>query len=178
MHRSVPKLTAVLQTALTVVAVAGAALLLVPRLLGWQVDTVLSGSMTPAYPVGSVLFVKPVSPPTVEVGDVITFRTGARDGTPVSHRVVSVDHSSGELSFVTKGDANEDADPTPVGASALQGRVAFGVPLLGRFVRAVRTPVGFSLLLFVFGLTLMAGPFSHLARTRRRSAPLAEGSAS
>src|SRR5437868_2450342 len=110
MPRPVRKLTALLQTALTVVAVAGAALLFVPRLLGWQVDTVLSGSMTPAYPVGSVLFVKPLSPAAVDVGDIITFRTGAGDGTPVSHRVVSVERSSNGLAFVTKGDANEEPD--------------------------------------------------------------------
>src|SRR5207248_3329110 len=167
MPRPLRKLTGVLQTVLTLMAVGAAGLLFVPRLLGWQVDTVLSGSMAPKYPVESVLFVKPVNPSSISVGDVITFRTGATvasgasgaavggGATPVSHRVVSIDRRNGERSFVTKGDANRTADPDPVPASAVEGRVVFGVPALGRLVRAVRTPVGFALLLLLPGLALV-----------------------
>lgn len=177
MPRVPRKLTALLQTVLIIVALAGAALLFVPRLLGWRVDTVLSDSMAPAYPVESVLFVKPVSPSAVEVGDVITFRTGGGDTTPVSHRVVAVDRQDGALAFTTKGDANEDFDPNPVPASAVEGRVVFGVPLLGRFVRAVRSPLGFVLLLLVPGVALLAAQFAGLVRTAHRPTSIPEGSA-
>ena len=196
MPRPLRKLTGVLQTVLTLMAVGAAGLLFVPRLLGWQVDTVLSGSMAPKYPVESVLFVKPVNPSAISVGDVITFRTGATvasgssgssgssgaavggGATPVSHRVVSIDRRNGERSFVTKGDANRTADPDPVPASAVEGRVVFGVPALGRLVRAVRTPVGFALLLLLPGLALVAAPRRDLLRSRRPASLIMEGSAS
>lgn len=140
------KFIVALQMVMFVVALAVAGLMVVPRLLGWEIVTVLSGSMSPTYPVESVLAVEAVDPAAVRAGDVIAFRM-EDDVLPVTHRVLAVDQVNGRRQFVTKGDANEDPDPTPVPADAVRGRVVFGVPILGRLVRAVRSPAGFALLL-------------------------------
>jgi signal peptidase len=164
--------------ALVVVAVVGmVSVMFVPRLLGWQLVTVLSGSMTPAYPVESVVAVRPVDPTSVRVGDVITFMT--RPGAPpVTHRVVSVEKAS-RLEFVTKGDANEDADPNRVAAANVRGRVVFGVPYFGRLVRALHTRAGLLLLLVLPVLVLLAGQLKSTRTVSQESGPaVPEGSVS
>lgn len=88
----------------------------VARIRGHEVYSVVSGSMEPAIPVGSVLFVEPAAPETVEEGDVIAFRSG---GSVVSHRVVRNRVVEGE--FITKGDANREEDMNPVKYTELVG---------------------------------------------------------
>jgi len=145
----------VVRYGVTALALAAAAFLVVPQVLGWKLVTVVSGSMTPTYPVDSALVVKPVDPADVHTGDVIVFV--AEDDRPmVAHRVVAVDTTAGRTAFITKGDANEEPDQTPVLATDVRGRVVAGVPYLGVFVRAVHHPLGFAVLLVVPALALIA----------------------
>ena len=60
----------------------------VPHLLGYEQYVVVSGSMEPAIPVGSLVMAKPVKPAELQVGDVIVFYTERHIDTPVTHRVV------------------------------------------------------------------------------------------
>jgi hypothetical protein len=97
----------VLRGAAVAVTLGAAAFLVVPPLLGWQVVTVLSGSMAPTYPVNAALAIRPIEAADVHEGDVIAFFT-EEDRPMVTHRVLAIDTSGGQLTFVTKGDANED----------------------------------------------------------------------
>lgn len=121
----------------------------VPRLLGFKVYNVVSGSMTPAIPQGSMVLVKPVEWNSVNPGDVIAFE---REGTVVAHRVVAVQRE--EESFITKGDANELEDFNPVPFEELIGRVERHVPVLGEVETQLSTLQGklYLLLLVVSGL--------------------------
>ncbi len=157
---------AVLQGVVVAAALGAAAILVLPRLLGWRTVTVMSGSMAPAYPVDAELALAPVDPADVRVGDVIAFQTEA-DRPMVTHRVVSIDHDANGLKFVTKGDANNDADRDAVAASSVRGRVVFGVPYLGRFVRAIRNPVGFGALFVMPGVLLIGQEILAIRRDRR-----------
>lgn len=65
-------------TILVVMVVLLAIALVGVRVVGLQVYTVLSGSMEPAYPTGSVIYVKEVDYKTLEVGDPITFMVHTR----------------------------------------------------------------------------------------------------
>ena len=47
--------------------------LFAPRLLGYNIYGVLSGSMLPTLKVGSVIYVKPCEASLIEVDDIITF---------------------------------------------------------------------------------------------------------
>lgn len=147
-------------------ALAIATILVVPRLAGWDVVTVLSGSMTPTYPADSVLAIESLDPADIEAGDVIAF-TPEADALMVTHRVVSVSEGSDGLSFVTKGDANEDPDSSPAAASAVQGRVVFGVPMLGKLVRVAHTPFGFFALLVLPAVFVIGHEARSIRRTRR-----------
>ena len=57
----------VITTLIVIVVVIFALLLVGVRLLGIQVFSVISGSMEPDYPVGSLIYVKEVDPNDVEV---------------------------------------------------------------------------------------------------------------
>ena len=70
---------------------------------------VTSGSMEPAMPVHSLIFVKEVRPADVHVGDIITFDPPGPIGR-VTHRVVARERSGARWYFQTKGDANPAPD--------------------------------------------------------------------
>ena len=76
-------------TSLLVVLVVILALLLVGvRLVGYQVFTVLSGSMEPTFHTGSLIYVKEVDYREIQPGDPITFMLD--ENTVATHRVVRV----------------------------------------------------------------------------------------
>lgn len=107
---------------LAAVVVAG------PQLIGWKPMVVLSGSMEPTYPVGSVVYVRKVSPQNVKVGEAIAFYL--EDGkTVVTHRVVKIDTQ--KQLFYTKGDANNVEDGTATPYSRLIGTPMFDIPKIG-----------------------------------------------
>lgn len=121
---------------LLLLAGAVAAAVVVPRLVGGQAFGVLTGSMRPTYPPGSLVVTRPVDPAAVAVGSVITYQLRSGESAVVTHRVVAVSRDTrGELSFRTRGDANGAADPAPVRAAQLRGEVWYAVPLLGRVNR-------------------------------------------
>lgn len=109
------------------------AAVVVPRLSGAEPLTVLSGSMAPAYPAGTLVVVRPVPIEDVAIGDVVTYQLRSGEPTLVTHRVVGVGwDSSGEKVLTTRGDANGVADPAPVRAVQLRGEVWYSLPHVGR----------------------------------------------
>lgn len=116
------------------------ALLLVGvRLLGISPYAVLSGSMAPNYPVGSLIYVKSAAFEDIHVGDPITFKLNGESAT-ATHRVIKIDELN--RAFYTKGDANEAADGAPVAADRLIGKPVFCIPVLGYIASFVSAPPG------------------------------------
>jgi len=128
---------------------------------------VLSDSMSPEIESGDAVIVEESEPASIQEGDVITF-VRSDEGTPVTHRVTGVDESGGQLSFETKGDANEQADPTPVPAGNVIGTVAFTIPYIGHVIQFANTALGFALLV-VLPLVALAGSELWLLVRRRRN---------
>ncbi|WRS27714.1 signal peptidase I [Oscillospiraceae bacterium MB08-C2-2] len=102
------------------------ALLLIPQLLGWEQFTVLTGSMEPALPVGSLIVVRPVEKENIAVGDIITFYASGGNEV-VTHRALEVTADS----IITQGDANNTPDPSPVNYNHIKGKLFVAIPLLG-----------------------------------------------
>lgn len=112
--------------ALLVVAVA------IPKLTGSTPYTVLTGSMRPGMPPGSLVVTKPVEPAALKTGDAITYQIRSGEPEVVTHRIVSVSKSlGGETTFVTQGDANPVRDEAPVKAGQIRGVVWYSIPLIG-----------------------------------------------
>lgn len=120
--------------AVVAIAAVAVALTLVPALVSGHAVTVLSPSMTPDLPAGSVLVDKPVAADSLRVGDVITYATTDQvSGAPIliTHRIVEIGSGSGGPTFITKGDANNAADDRPVEAAQVRGKVWYHVPYIG-----------------------------------------------
>lgn len=122
-------------------------------LLGWQLQHVQSGSMSPTYPVGSLLVTAQIDAADVRPGMPIVFQDPREPGRLVTHRVVRV--AAGEtLQFVTQGDANAAADGAPVPARLVRGRVLWQVSHLGTLLDWLQWPRSFLILVLAPGLAL------------------------
>ncbi len=110
---------------------------------------VLSGSMEPEIKTGSVVVVKPEQ--EYQVDDVITFGESSKTKNPTTHRIVEIkkDQNDSDVSYVTKGDANNAPDQKEVSKEEVLGRVAFSVPYFGYAVAQAQTPFGFMLIIVV-----------------------------
>lgn len=108
-------------------------LLTLPMVLGKKPMIVLSGSMKPTFPVGSLVYMESATFDEIQNGDVVTY--GAEG--LVSHRVIEKKESS----LITKGDANIDSDPE-IKAEQIVGKVCDGIsiPYAGYFLSLMRSP--------------------------------------
>ncbi|RZI86995.1 MAG: signal peptidase I, partial [Microbacterium sp.] len=95
--------------------------------------TVLTGSMRPDLPPGTLVVVRPVQIDDLAVGDVITYQLRSGRPTVVTHRVVASGfRADGTTVLTTQGDANGVPDVRPVRAEQVRGRLWYAVPHLGR----------------------------------------------
>jgi signal peptidase len=141
-------------------------------LLGWKFHVIETGSMAPRYPAGSLAIIEPVDPADVRPGMTVVFEDPLVRGRLVAHRVVR--RLPGRSpAWATKGDANAENDPAPVHATALQGRVRWAIPGVGRAVSAL--PGRWAGALFV-GVPLAILLFTEIAAVRRRRIKLRQGS--
>ena len=111
-----------------------------PRIFGVQSYTIVSGSMEPEIPVGSIVYVEEVQPGELISGEIITFYTGTGSEGVVTHRVV--ENRTGEKELVTKGDANMAPDPMAVSYERVVGRVKLHIPGLGRLFPLISGTAG------------------------------------
>lgn len=137
--------------------------LTVPGFAGIYIETVTSGSMAPRIPVGSVIFVQPVSYNHIHEGDVITYYLD-ENLTKVTHRVISCQEK--ERTFITKGDANQANDAGAVLYENVEGKVILTVPLLGRIAILLTNIYGklllISIMMLLFALEwLVSLPDTH-----------------
>lgn len=131
-----------------------AALFVGSWLLGWRLQVVESGSMSPGIPVGSLIISTPIDPGRVRAGTVIVFDAPGTGG-QVTHRVTEVMQSEDGVTFRTKGDANERADRKPVPAGDVRGQLEWHVPYLGSVLRLLMWPTGVILLVALPSLALV-----------------------
>jgi signal peptidase len=144
---------------------------LAPRLGGATPYTILTGSMQPAMPPGTLVVVKPVEPEHIAIGTVITYQLESGKPTVVTHRVVRVGiDGTGQRIFSTQGDANNAPDAIPVLPAQVRGEEWYSVPYLGHLNNAL-TGGERAIAVYVvgFGLILYAATmFAGAARDRRR----------
>ncbi|WP_458205654.1 signal peptidase I [Haladaptatus sp. NG-SE-30] len=121
-----------------------------PQLIGAEQSyVVISGSMSPTIKAGDVVVVRDTPANAIEEGDVITFETTDSRPSRITHRVVEVVRTDGELQFRTKGDANEEPDPKLVPANRLIGQVWFHIPYLGYLLTFAQSKMGILTLVVV-----------------------------
>lgn len=124
-----------LATVLVLVAIVFIAL---PLLGGLEYRTIVSGSMEPEIPVGSLVIIEKVKDEEIKIGDVVTFYLSGE--TTVTHKVVGYDLSKDAL--ITHGVANDEGTNEYTPFDSVLGRVVFTVPWIGRLFLFVSTTRG------------------------------------
>lgn len=115
----VPALCSLAGTLILLSVIASCLPVTVPRLMGYEIYNVVSGSMEPEIPIGSILYVEKIPPEEIREDDVIAFWS---NDSVIAHRVVK--NKIVEGTFTTKGDANAEEDMNDVEYGALIGRVS------------------------------------------------------
>lgn len=116
-------------------------------ILGYNYKTVLTGSMEPAIPVGSIVITKEQS--SYEIEDIISFQ---EEGAIITHRIITIDRER----YITKGDANNVADTEEVQQKQILGKVILTIPLLGYLVMWLMSPFGIISLFIIIGIWYIA----------------------
>lgn len=116
---------------LSLVVLLALVVIVIPKIAGATPMTVLTSSMEPKLPPGTLVVVKPEPLDKIKVGDVMTYQIRSGDPAVISHRVISISsRSDGTLTFTTKGDNNSEADPTVI-PQQVRGVLWYSLPLLG-----------------------------------------------
>jgi len=123
---------------LALVVLIAVLVIVVPGAIGGRALTVLTSSMEPTYPPGTLVVVKPTPPGEVKIGDVLTYQLESGKATLVTHRVIEIaNNTDGTRLFTTQGDNNDLPDAEPVMDVQVVGTVLYGVPYLGYVNTAV-----------------------------------------
>lgn len=112
---------------------ASAVLVALVLVAGWRPVVLLSDSMAPGAPAGSLLLARPVAPDRIDVGDVLTVPLPASTGR-VTHRVVELEDLGDTRWARLQGDANATPDAGRVPLDGPTLRTFAVVPGLGRVV--------------------------------------------
>jgi len=134
--------------------------MLIFTILGWKFNPVVSGSMDPLIKTGDVVATQQVDPANVKVGDIITYYS-PQIGKVVVHRVIEKQEGE-QLNFVTKGDANESADPYLVPSENVLSKVGFHIPCLGYVSQFATSGSGIVLLFVLPGLLIVGKQFENI----------------
>lgn len=154
----------IISSVLMIVLFAVAALVVInkasggePEVFGYQVKTVLSGSMEPDIQTGSIIAVEPIEGDErneLKNGDVITFMESEEK--LVTHRIIDVKGSGENVIYTTKGDNNNAPDTNPVLAENVVAVYdGFTIPYLGYISSFAQSPNGSIAFLIIPGFLML-----------------------
>lgn len=162
---------------LALVLLLAGAVVLVPAVTGSTPYTILTSSMEPSMPPGTLVIVKPIDPQEIKIGTVVTYQLYSGEKDVVTHRVLEIQAPTlpgGDPSFITKGDANSEPDAKPVMAVQVRGAVWYSVPWVGWVnnivngdMRAVVIPIVAGLLFLYAGWSIVGNQIERRRRRRR-----------
>ena len=163
---------------LLVVIALALIVIVVPKAAGATPLTVLTSSMEPGLPPGTLVVVRPTHVDDLAIGDVVTYQIQPGEPAVVTHRIIALNASTGgDRSFTLQGDNNSAPDAEPVLAEQIQGSVWYAVPLVGYVSLAMNgenrswiVPAA-SVLLFAYAGFMIAGGTMAALRRRHATAP-------
>ena len=116
---------------------------------GFMLFRVVTGSMEPTIPVGALMVTREVDIASIQMHDIVCFRTEASEiwGKIVTHRVVDIMQTNyGGILLETKGDANLVADGYLVDELSFVGKVVWHTgdgSILANIVALFTSKIGF-----------------------------------
>lgn len=122
-------------------------------LFGYKAFICRSDSMKATdFASGDLVFVKEVSPATIKVGDIISYRSEDADtfGETFTHKVRAITtNENGQPCFITYGTTTGVDDELPVKYTQFQGLYKFDIPKLGTFFSFLKTTPGYFICIFL-----------------------------
>lgn len=132
-------------SSLTLLVLLLSALLSTHTLGGWRLAVVLSGSMEPTIPTGSLVLTHAEQSNQYQVGDIVSFIAPTHGYPRVTHRIIQLYRSlNGRQLVRTKGDANKGEDTWLLSREGILGKSVLVVPRLGYLLWTLHTPIGFA----------------------------------
>lgn len=144
------------------------AVFIIPQ-TGWKALVVLTDSMSPAIPRGSLIIVRQVMPQELNTGDVITFTNPADQDQTVTHRIIKKQFVGNAPAFITKGDANKEADPLITGGEVV-GRVETHIAGAGTIIKSLASPLGIGLFIILPGVLIIIDEFRRMTHKLQKIA--------
>ena len=144
----------------------------VPRIFGYSVINIISGSMGDTIPEGSYILVQAVDPEEIEKDDIICFYSSdpAIYGIPNTHRVVEEPIlTDTSIEFVTMGDANSGPDKYTAKGENLIGRYVKTMDSLNAFV-ALLDKGSMTVIIFALEAVIMAMAVGNFLRAKKQAA--------
>lgn len=120
---------------------------LIPIKGNYKLFSVMSGSMEPDIPTGSLIFSKPAL--DYQVGDVITFYSGTKKSETTTHRITLVEISDSGKLFTTKGDSNDAPDLKKVTEEKVIGKKVASIALVGYILGYTKTLPGLFIVIII-----------------------------
>jgi signal peptidase len=121
---------------------------------------VRSESMTPTINMGDLIVIGPadgIFSNGIGPGTIITYGYGNE---LITHRIISLQDGS----YITKGDATEEPDSTPVKNSQIVGTYMFKVPKLGYMVNFMHTKIGWYVVVIVPAIIFLGLIFKEIVK--------------
>lgn len=146
-----------------------------PLAFGWNTSMVMSGSMAPALLTGDAIVIQPVPAERLRAGYVVVADDPDQANRLRAHRIESVGEDG---MLVLRGDANTQADSSPVAPEAVHGMARLRVPYIALPMVWARTghelyAAAAALIAVLAVLGAAAGPVAEpvARRGRRRAVP-------
>lgn len=100
---------------------------------GINAYVIVSNSMNPSIPIGSVIYTKKET--VYKIGDIVVY---PQKGKTISHRIDDVIKIGSQIYYSTKGDANTTSDFDLVERGIIFGKTVFFLPYIGEIILALR----------------------------------------
>ena len=154
----------------------------VPRLFGYSLINIISGSMEPEIAPGDYILIKDVDPAEVEKGDIICFYSTDPSiyGYPNTHRVVEEPYvKEGKYYYVTQGDANLLPDALPAEGDRLIGKHVASLDAVTAFLQFISNnmlivivlPLGLGMIAMYVGMVITAKKSAQNAASKGEDDP-------
>lgn len=99
-----------------------------PFSVGWSPSVIVTGSMGPSIVPGDIVVTAPIEPEALRLNYVIRFKDPSNTHPYLMHRIIEIKDNG---TLITKGDANQSPDSTPVPVGNVTGVARLRVPLVG-----------------------------------------------
>ncbi len=124
----------------------------VPKIFGYSVMQIITGSMEDTIPTGSYILVKEIPADEVKKDDIISFYSDDIKiyGMPNTHRVVDIKETEEGLEFVTRGDANSANDRVSAKSDKLIGVYVANLNALNDFADFLENGGIYAIIAFIW----------------------------